>query len=306
MRVCVKCTGKLTDYPSVRASKLLRAIAFLAVGDFLLACAPIALDARRAPALNVGTAMIDGRVVQFVIARLDRVQVHAALSGVPTSGTPAWLSDIAKHENAIAAINGGYFEAYAKHVARKNLDQTTVIDGSMVFKGDVGSVLYFDRGNRATIERIPLRINGSLDGNSTYPNNWYAYWFNRLPGPGGETITIFTPAWGRFNRLTGGPRIEVTDGVVSQINYGSTRIPSDGAETYFRGEYPVASRFWVGRRASYTVTAEDGSAPGIANAWEAIGGGPQLLVEGMEFADPAAEGFKDPKVFARANARWSV
>jgi hypothetical protein len=279
----------------VKIKQLLSASALLAAG-FFLACAPIALDARRAPALNIGTAMIDGRVVQFVIARLDRVQVHAALGG-PDVGDTAWLSDIAKHENAIAAINGGYFEAYAKHVARKNLDQTTVIDGSMVFKGDVGSVLYFDRGNRATIERIPLRINGSLDGNSTYPNNWYAYWFNRLPGPAGETITIFTPAWGRSTGLTGGPQIQVTDGVVSQINYGSTRIPSDGYVIYFRGEYPVASRFWVGRRASYTVTAEDGSAPGVANAWEAIGGGPQLLVEGMEFADPAAEGFKDPKVF---------
>jgi hypothetical protein len=279
----------------VKALGLLRGLVVLAAAVFVIS-SPTALDARRASALNVGTTMIDGRVVQYVIARLDRVQVRAALGG-PDVGDTAWLSDIAKHGNAIAAINGGYFEAYAKHVLRKNLDQTTVIDGSMVFKGDVGSVLYFDRGNHATIERIPLRIDGSLDGSSTYPNNWYAYWFNRLPGPTGETITIFTPAWGRATGLHGGPQIQVTDGVVSQINYGSTRIPSDGYVIYFHGEWPVASRFWVGRRASYTVRAEDGSAPGIANAWEAIGGGPQLLVEGMEFANPAAEGFHDPKVF---------
>ncbi len=279
----------------MKVTQLLSASALLAAG-FFLACAPIAIDARRAPALNVGTTMIDGRAVQFVIARLDRVRVRAALGGRDVGDT-AWLSDIAKHENAIAAINGGYFEAYAKHVTRKNLDQTTVIDGSMVFKGDVGSVLYFDRDNHATIERIPLRIYGSLDGSTTYPNTWYAYWFNRLPGPIGETITIFTPAWGHSTGLTGGPQIQVTDGVVSQINYRSTRIPSDGYVIYFRGEYPVASHFWVGRRATYAVRADDGSAPGIATAWEAIGGGPQLLVEGMEFSDPAAEGFKDPKVF---------
>lgn len=287
----------------MRSSKLLRAFAFLAVGFFLV-CAPIALDARRAPALNVGTTMIDGRLVQFVIARLDRVQVHAALGG-PDVGDTAWLSDIAKRQNAIAAINGGYFEAYAKDVPRKNLDQTTVIDGSMVFKGDVGSVLYFDRFNHATIERIPLRIDGSLDGSTTYPNNWYAYWFNRLPGPTGETITIFTPAWGHTTGLRGGPQIQVTDGVVSQINYRATRIPTDGYVIYFRGEWPVASRFWVGRRATFTVRAEDGSEPGVANAWEAIGGGPQLLVEGMEFSNPAAEGFKDPKVL-RAGKRAMV
>jgi hypothetical protein len=249
--------------------------------------------------------MIDGRLVRYVIARLDRVRVHTALGGADV-GETAWLADIAKHEHAIAAINGGYFEAYAKDAPRKNLDQTTVIDGSMVFKGDVGSILYFDRDNRASIERIPLRIVGSLDGSYTYPNNWYAYWINRLPGPTGPTITIFTPAWGETTGLRGGPQIQVEGGVVSKINYGSTTIPRDGFVIYFRGESSVAFRFWVGRRASYIVKPEGSAlADGFSNAWQAIGGGPQLLVEGEEFADPRAEGFKDPKVF-RAGKRSMV
>jgi hypothetical protein len=271
-------------------------MAFLAAG-FFLACAPLAIDARRAPPLAIGTTKIDGRLVHYVIARLDRVQVRAALGGRDVGDT-AWLADIAKQQNAIAAINGGYFEAYAKHVSRKNLDQTTVIDGSMVFKGDVGSVLYFDRDNRASIERIPLRIVGSLDGSWEYPNCWYAYWINRLPGPDGPTITIFTPAWGDETGLRGGPQIQVEGGVVSKINYGSTTIPRDGFVIYFRGEPSVAFRFWVGRRAAYEVKPE-GTAmiDGFGKAWQAIGGGPQLLVEGEEFADPRAEGFHDPKIF---------
>jgi hypothetical protein len=271
-------------------------MAFLAAG-FFLACAPLAIDARRAPPLHVGTAKIDGHVVRYVIARLDRVQVRAALGGRDV-GETAWLADIAKQQNAIAAINGGYFEAYAKHVPRKNLDQTTVINGAMVFKGDVGSVLFFDRENHAEIERVPLRIIGYLDGSDLYPNNWYAYWFNRLPGKTGETITIFTPAWGGTTGLHGGPQIQVTDGVVSAINYGPTVIPRDGFVIYFRGESQVASRFWVGRHAGYALRPELGESLGdFANAWQAIGGGPQLLVEGSEFADPRAEGFTDPKIF---------
>ena len=252
---------------------------------------------RRHDALNVGATRIDGIDVHYVIAKLSDVHVHAALGGQYVGNT-AWLADIARNEGAIAAINGGYFEAYDKKDPRKNLDQTTVIDGKMVFRGDVGSVLYFDRDNRATIMRIPLRIAGSLDGSSTYPNNWYAYWFNRLPNPNAETITIFTPAWGQATGLPGGPQIQVTDGVVTKINYNSTSIPSDGYVIYFHGEWPVASRFWVGRRASYTVTTEDGYGIGdFRNAWQAIGGGPQVLVEGMDIADPAAEGFTDPKVY---------
>ena len=259
--------------------------------------APIAIEARRAAPVIFGTTMIDHTVVKYVIARLDRVRVRTALGGSQVGDT-AWLADIAKHENAIAAINGGYFEAYAKHVMRRNLDQTTIIDGSMVFKGDVGSVLYFDRNNRATIERIPLRITGTLDGSTAEQDSWYAYWFNRLPGPHGPTITIFTPLWGASTALRRGPQIQVTDGVVTQISYKSTRIPINGYVIYFRGEYDVASRFWLGRHVAYSISAEDGSKPDIANAWQAIGGGPQLLVEGMEFANPAAEGFKDPKIFA--------
>jgi len=98
----------------------------------------------------------------------------------------------------------------------------------------------------------------------------------------------------------------VTDGIVSAINYGPTAIPSNGYVIYFRGEPRVAFHFWVGRRATYTITAENGSGIGdFANARQAIGGGPQLLVEGMEFSDPRAEGFTDPKIF-RAGKRSMV
>jgi len=259
-------------------------------------CAPANARHHRQDALNVGMTRINGIPVRYVIARLDRVHVRAALGG-PYVGDTEWLAQIASHNHAIAAINGGYFECYNRHAPRKNLDQTTVVDGQMVFRGDVGSVLYFDRDNHATITRIPLRIAGSLDGSTTYPNTWYAYWFNRLPTDDAKTITVFTPAWGESTGLRGGPQIQVTDGVVTKINYDSTEIPRDGYVIYFRGEYRVASRFWVGRRASYTVTTEDGYGTGdFANAQQAIGGGPQILVEGMESVDPAAEGFTDPKI----------
>jgi len=275
---------------------MFRACALLAAA-LLLVIAPTAVDARRhSSPLNVGTAEIDGHRVQYVIAKLDQVQVRAALGG-DYVGETAWLADIAKSDHAIAAINGGYFECYRK-LARKNLDQTTIVNGSMVFKGDVGSVLFFDRDNHAWIERVPLRIRGSLDGSIAYPNDWYAYWINRLPSGTADTITIFTRAWGTSTGLTGGPQVQVTDGYVTAINDGPTEIPNDGYVIYFRGESRVASHFSVGRRVGYAVTSPDGSPLGdFANAQQAIGGGPQVLVEGAIFSNPSAEGFTDPKIF---------
>ncbi|HUN29084.1 MAG TPA: hypothetical protein VMV65_04730, partial [Alphaproteobacteria bacterium] len=73
----------------MKVTQLLSASALLAAG-FFLACAPSGLDAHRAPALNVGTTMIDGRLVRYVIARLDRVRVRAALGGADVGDT-AWL-----------------------------------------------------------------------------------------------------------------------------------------------------------------------------------------------------------------------
>lgn len=75
-------------------------------------------------------------------------------------------------------------------------------------------------------------------------------------------------------------------------------IPRDGYVVYFRGEQQVASHFRIGRRAAYTITSADGGPVGdFSNAWEAIGGGPQVLVEGSIFSDPAAEGFTSPKIY---------
>jgi hypothetical protein len=249
-----------------------------------------------AAALLARTSLIDGHIVHFVIAQLSQVRVEPALGG-PHVGDTAWLEDMARRDHAIAAINGGYFEAYRPGI-RKNLIHTLVIDGSMVFKGDVGSMLYFDSYGHASIERVPLRIDGFLDGSDRYPNNWYAYWINRLPEGNSETITIFTPAWGTTTGLSGGPQVQVTSGVVTAINEGATRIPPDGYVIYFRGEERVASHFWIGRHATYGIMRADGFPMGdFADAQEALGGGPQLLAAGRIVANPALEGFNDPKVY---------
>jgi hypothetical protein len=197
---------------------------------------------------------------------------------------------------AIAAINGGYFEAYTPGTI-KNLIETTIVDGAIVFKGDVGDTLYFDRYNRAAIDHVPLRIEGALDGSYAYPNNWYAYWFNRLPGPTADTITIFTPQWGQETGLTG-LQVQVDEGVVTAISTASLSIPANGYVIYFKGENTVAGHFRIGRRVEYRIVRTDGDAVSdFADAWQAVGGGPRLLTDGRITIDPHGEHFHDPKVW---------
>lgn len=241
------------------------------------------------------TRTVAGRAVTYVIVPLDRVRVRVAL-GEDRPGQTESLGRMASRYHAIAAINGGFFEAYAAGRV-KNLIHTTVVDGTMVFKGDVGDELYFDRDNNAAIDHVPLRIEGALDGSYEYPNNWYAYWINRMPEGNADTITIFTPAWGTQTGIAGF-QVQVDGGIVTAIGMDSAVIPRNGYVIYIKGEETVARRFAIGRHADYRIVRTDGDAsPNFLDSWEAIGGGPRLLTDGRVTIDPRAERFKDPKVW---------
>src|SRR5579884_3756870 len=161
----------------------------------------------------VGHGVIAGHPVSFLKVRLGEVRVRVGLAG-GRPGRVETLDEIARRYRAVAAINGGDFEAYGD-AAIRNPNHTLITGGGLLFKGDVGDVLWFDRDDHAEIVRMPLKIEGALDGKWTWPNNWYAYWINRYPSGGGDTITIFTPEWGERTGLSGGPQIQVTHGGVT-------------------------------------------------------------------------------------------
>jgi hypothetical protein len=259
----------------------------------------------RAPAIAAGSTVVDGRPVQFLRVRLAGVRVRTGLAGGRPGRVEA-LDAIARRYHAVAAIDGGDFEAYGG-TAIRNPNHTLIAGGGMMFKGDVGDVLWFDRAGRGAIERIPLKLEGSLDGSRRWPNNWYAYWINRYPAGTSDTITIFTPEWGERTGVSGGPQVQVADGVVTAIQNSSTIIPRRGYVIYFRGEAKAASHFAVGRRAGYRVVRADGlPLGGFALAREAIGCGPRLITDGRITVDPAAEGFRDPKILSASAARSAV
>jgi hypothetical protein len=253
----------------------------------------------------VGHGVIAGHPVSFLKVRLAEVRVRIGLAG-GRPGRVEQLDEIARRYGALAAINGGDFEAYGNAPIR-NPNHTLITGGGLMFKGDVGDILWFDRDDHAEIVRVPLKIEGALDGKWDWPNNWYAYWINRYPSGAGDTITIFNPEWGERTGLSGGPQVQVADGVVTAIQNSSTIIPRNGYVIYFRGEAKAAAHFAVGRTAQYRVVRSDGAPMGeFASAQEAIGCGPRLLTDGRVTVNPAAEGFRDPKILYMSAARSAV
>jgi Phosphodiester glycosidase len=287
------------------AKRRFRMLVRLALVAALLAAAPAsagALAPLRPGAVLIGDGVVAGRHVAFLKVRLDLVRIRVGLAGGRPGGIEA-LDAIARRYGAVAAINGGDYDTY-RDTAIHNPNHTLISGGAMLFKGEVGDVLWFDASGHGAIEHVPLRIEGGLDGRWKWPDNWYAYWIDRYPAGTGDTITIFTPEWGERTGLAGGPQVQVADGVVTAIQNGSTIIPRTGFVVYFRGEAKAAAHFAVGRRVQYRVVRAD-RAPmgGFAFAREAIGCGPRLVTDGRITVDPLAEGFRDPKILSASAAR---
>ncbi|MBI3930370.1 MAG: phosphodiester glycosidase family protein, partial [Armatimonadetes bacterium] len=266
----------------------------------VLAFGAVPLAASPTPGLEVKTSTVAAGGSSFIVSTVS-VDLALLQSRVGLAhgrvGPTEELASLARREGALAALNGSYFEAYTSS-AIKNPNHTLIRDGQLVNKGNVGSLIGFCPDGQARIDRVPLKIEGALDGSYKYPDNWHAYWVNRLP-EGAGTITIFTRAWGPATGVAQGRHVVVSGGRVTEIGEGSRPIPQDGYVVVFRGakQEQLAGRFRVGRTCEYRVVREDHRPLGFwEGVTEAVGAGPRLVTDGRITCDPAGEAFKDPKI----------
>ncbi len=240
--------------------------------------------------------------VQVARVRLDSARLVLGLAGRRV-GTAESLADIAKRYGAVTAINGSYFDAYTSGPV-KVPHHTLIAGGEVVHKGNIGTLLGFTADSFPNMGRLPLKIIGALDGSYKHPDNWWAYWLNRLPSTP-DTAILFTPHWGQATGVADGVQITVSGGRIAGIGGGSQRIPRDGFVLYLRGrETSLLDRLTVGRACEYRVVREDGSDLGD---WkpiqEAVGAGPRLLTDGEITVDPGAEAFSHEKILTLSASR---
>ena len=301
-------TRRRPDLPNQDVARTILVLLLL-----FLAGAAIPLPGQTSPPFEVSTTTVkltDLRVSAHVIrADLSRLQPRLGLAHGRVGQTQE-LADLARKAGALAAINGSYFEAYTAS-AIKNPNHTLFHEGRVVAKGNIGSVLGFAADGRARIEPLRLKIEGALDGSFRYPDNWHAYWVNRLP-EGAPTITLFTPDWGPRTGLSDGVQVVVSGGRVTHLvapGAGACPIPTDGFVVYFRGEREqrLAQRFRVGRACSGRLVRDDGAPLGFwSEVVEGVGAGPRLVRAGRVDLSPENEGFKDPKIITAWDAPRSM
>lgn len=207
------------------------------------------------------------------------------------------LASMAKRYGAVAAINGTFFEAYGGIPEPWG---TIIKDGKVVHVGNVGSVVGITSDGRVKMDTVRIKVEGGTGGSYEWPDNWYAYGFNRTPSPGGSAAYIYTRERGGSLGFAYGTSVVVSGGkVVRVVENQDVTIPDDGFVVNLTGsERYLRNRFEPGKNVSYRVVFEDkdGNRLDWSDVVTAVGAGPRLLTGGRITVDPAGEGFTSAKI----------
>ena len=284
----------------------MRAAGGILVGLALLLCGLAAWADPAALASGARQVSVDGKSfsVQVVQASLTRYHVKVGLAQGCVGATSS-LAGIAQRYHAVAAINGCFFDAYTKNACKPPY-HNLISGGQLLHTGSTGTTLGFNAAGQYRMARVRFTLQGGVDEQWKWPNNWYAYFLNH-PCETSSAAILYTGAWAGGHTPEQGTQVVVQGGVVQAVGTGSHAIPPDGYVLLFAGgEQQLAGRFAAGKHVAYkrdiTGTRDDF----WATAQEALGCGPRLLADGQVQVDPAAEGFTEAKILSMRAQRSAV
>lgn len=268
----------------------------------LLATLLLAAPALAGDPVSYKTAKINGHAVSMVTVDLSdrRVEVRPVLANGKT-GQVSDLAVMAKRVNAIAAVNGTFFNAYSDMTSWG----TIVIDGILHRAGNSGGAIGITADNRVKVAHLRVKVEGTINGGEKWFESWYAWDLNRNINDS-QAIVVFTPSFGQAMRAPVATTVAVRQGRVVSIQPGPVSIPSDGYVIGFGpGSRHIASRFSVGDavRVRYVFTDEKGNPLDWGDVRHVIQAGPLLVRDGKNVLDLAADGMREPKFFRKGS--WS-
>lgn len=217
------------------------------------------------------------------------------------------MLSIAKRKNALYGINGAFFQAYAEPQEPWG---TLIHEGRVLHVGNTGTTIGFTADGRVKMDTVRITIEGGTNGSYQYPDNWYAYGFNRTPSANGNAIYIYTRERGAKLGFTTGISVTVEDGVVTKIDANKdVSIPANGFVINLTGkEQYLRDRFQIGKSVSYRIVYKNIKKELIdwSDVVTAVGAGPRLLTNGRITVNPQGEGFTQEKIVSLAFNRSAI
>ena len=213
------------------------------------------------------------------------------------------LSQMAKDNGCIAAINGTYFEAYNGVPVPWGV---IIKNGKVLHIGNYGSTVGITSTGRLIVDNLSVDFKGYINGDHrSIP------WRINHPSTEADAITIFTSEYGTTVKVApGGLAPIVEGGVVTRIASSDFVVPAGGFAILYNPEvsHYAAERFKVGDKVTYE--AEFKTKYTSPQDWKdvvtAIGAGPSLIINGQVTANGEAEGFWEAKITKNKGSRTFI
>lgn len=203
------------------------------------------------------------------------------------------LGEMAKAVDAVAAINGTYFEAYNGMPIPWG---TIIKDKKVLHIGNSGAVAGITEDNKLIIDNLTIEFKG-------YINEQYRAipWRINHPSTESDAITIFTPEYKQEIQVQPGTKtVLVANGVVTSIANGNFRSPANGFAIAYNPSvsHLVDERYKAGDKVEYehVFVTKHTKAEDWDKVINAIGAGPSLIINGQVTADGVQEGFWEAKI----------
>lgn len=248
-------------------------------------------------ALVMSAAMASNAWAETATGTYVTINMNTATARVMTAHGAAnrtqSLAGMAEANGAFAAINGTYFNAYG---GTPFPDGTVMRDGKLLHIGG-GAVMGITADGRLIIDRVNIVINASVNGGAPFK-----VWRINHDCETSDAIVLYTSEFaGTIAPFSGAKAVIVgSDGKVAQVTSSPFTVPSGGYAITFnsavanRPQYNISVGSSVSYQATFNTTYTN--AADWENVQQALGAGPSLLINGNVTADPAAEGFQDPKI----------
>ncbi|MEK8130120.1 phosphodiester glycosidase family protein [Paenibacillus filicis] len=294
----------------LRKTRTLLVIAFLA-----LASVVIAPSAKAAPSVTSTPVKVSVGGKSFTVQTVTVDVKDPSLEVVPVLaeggiGHDEPLSSIVQREQALAAVNGTFFNAYEKNNYIRYPNGALLADGELIHSGD-NQMLVIGPDKVPDIRKLSLGVALKVahDKDTYTVRPWGV---NKYYGEDNHDQTIwFTDDFGGWIGFDRGTKIVVEAGRITRITPDAVPVPA-GGNVLFLGDSAnnrthVLPRLHVG---DSVIVEQQTSGEGEdvqSDGWlAALGAGPRLVTDGAVDVDFDRDGFDDPRITQSAAVRSFV
>lgn len=297
--------------PTGRRSKLAFALSLIVSAGIVGSggTLPVAASAQEGIDFETATIGYAGKyyTVQFVSVDLKnpfiRVEPVVAEEGI---GHVESLSSMAERTEAIAAVNGTFFDAYEDDSSKRYPNGLMLRSGAIIRSGD-NQTFAVDLNKTPFIKQ--MKVGMTVIAKHQKSSYSFSPWgVNTYYGEdAADQVVWYTRDFGERVTWTGGTKVVIENGRITRITEDEAAIPEDGQVCFIGNTQGnkayMLSKLHVGDEVTVqTKMTYEGSGGG--DGWDAgIGVGPKLVTNGAVDIDFARDGFTDANITSSANVR---